>query len=662
MLKEKGWLVAEDDKSSSKDDPLGENQYPSGKALNATIIQHELMEHLEQLDLKEKHHRSFKPTEMTRLVHTGTTSNVITGYGKRILPRLLNGGGSRKIDLVLDNVQVIEGFHVNIISERKLHEKTKAWFCGHDCSLRYGSPDSSVILKKCIAKGYIAFIELKHTSTYYKAPLLRNLIPFDLRSFLAASANFYTSSKFKQGFNGSKYLLILKDDFSRWILAIPVKTRSHGELFNALYNFERWVDRQFNLKVCVWKSDNEPSLHPARGRSGFQVWCEEEGITLELSPSNTHEPNSSAERAVKGIVLKLSKMLNAAGLPEELWTEAGPAAGKLHNITPQQKIGWKTPIHLIKQWVEQRSHLLANELTDDLRPDWNGIYVYGCRAYPLHPSREMNIDRRAFKTSPRGLIGYLVGYDSSNIYRIWVPRLQKVIRTRNVTFNEHIFYSKEEVQTEIEQPERVFDDISLDLTAWEDITEEVDEPNGIQTSEGSEHTAHREEAPILEASKPSGVGPRELLPYEKETELGLQTPSLSPQPEECAQPEEEEGAAEAILPAREGIDDQLGGEDLILQECAPEPEETNPQSSTSSGELVEAPQEPPPAPIQEEGLALTQPVPNRLNPSTRAHANSARARGRGRSRPVVVQPRESSRIKTLVENGKGQKWSRKEGF
>lgn len=42
---------------------------------------------------------------------------------------------------------------------------------------------------------------------------------------------------------------------------------------------------------------------------------------------------------------------------------------------------------------------------------------------------------------PRGYIGYLVGYRASNIYRIWVPQLNQVITTRNVTFNEELFYS-----------------------------------------------------------------------------------------------------------------------------------------------------------------------------------------------------------------------------
>jgi hypothetical protein len=44
---------------------------------------------------------------------------------------------------------------------------------------------------------------------------------------------------------------------------------------------------------------------------------------------------------------------------------------------------------------------------------------------------------------PKAWIGYLVRYRSSNIYRIWIPSLAKVISTRDVTFDEQtVFDSK----------------------------------------------------------------------------------------------------------------------------------------------------------------------------------------------------------------------------
>jgi hypothetical protein len=64
---------------------------------------------------------------------------------------------------------------------------------------------------------------------------------------------------------------------------------------------------------------------------------------------------------------------------------------------------------------------LVNRIIADLRPNWEGIYVYRARAYPLKKEREADKERRAFKVKHRGYIGYLVGYYASNIYKIWVP-------------------------------------------------------------------------------------------------------------------------------------------------------------------------------------------------------------------------------------------------
>ena len=45
------------------------------------------------------------------------------------------------------------------------------------------------------------------------------------------------------------------------------------------------------------------------------------------------------------------------------------------------------------------------------------------------------------KLEPHTYIGYLVRYDSTNIFRIWISSKQKVISTHNVTFNETQFYN-----------------------------------------------------------------------------------------------------------------------------------------------------------------------------------------------------------------------------
>jgi hypothetical protein len=55
--------------------------------------------------------------------------------------------------------------------------------------------------------------------------------------------------------------------------------------------------------------------------------------------------------------------------------------------------------------------------------------VIGARAYVLNEKLP-----RGAKLESRSLIGHLVGFDSTNIFRVWLPMIGRVIRTRDVVF------------------------------------------------------------------------------------------------------------------------------------------------------------------------------------------------------------------------------------
>jgi len=42
----------------------------------------------------------------------------------------------------------------------------------------------------------------------------------------------------------------------------------------------------------------------------------------------------------------------------------------------------------------------------------------------------------------------LVGYGGSNLYKIWVPLLDRVVVTRNITFNEKLFFGSKKEERE----------------------------------------------------------------------------------------------------------------------------------------------------------------------------------------------------------------------
>ena len=61
---------------------------------------------------------------------------------------------------------------------------------------------------------------------------------------------------------------------------------------------------------------------------------------------------------------------------------------------------------------------------------------------------------------PRAYIGYLVGYDSRNIFRIWILSRNQVIRIRDVTFDEKTFYTPSDINIGLLVPEVQLEEIA----------------------------------------------------------------------------------------------------------------------------------------------------------------------------------------------------------
>ena len=66
---------------------------------------------------------SFVKSTSDEYVEAGTSRIPILGRGKRLLSKVLEGlDGARTTDLVLNDVAIIKGFYVNIISKARLLE------------------------------------------------------------------------------------------------------------------------------------------------------------------------------------------------------------------------------------------------------------------------------------------------------------------------------------------------------------------------------------------------------------------------------------------------------------------------------------------------------------------------------------------------------------
>ncbi|KAL1953514.1 hypothetical protein VTO42DRAFT_2648 [Malbranchea cinnamomea] len=86
------------------------------------------------------------------------------------------------------------------------------------------------------------------------------------------------------------------------------------------------------------------------------------------------------------------------------------------------------------------------------KPLLGHLQAYGARAYVLD-----NKVSKGRKSMARAHISYLVGYESTNIFHIWVPHLKCVFRSRDIQFDETKWYDPNDPHISEELREEVSD-------------------------------------------------------------------------------------------------------------------------------------------------------------------------------------------------------------
>ena len=225
------------------------------------------------------------------------------------------------------------------------------------------------------------------------------------------------------GYNGHRYIFHAFDLYTKFNFVYSIPKRDKETLLQVITRLDRTIKREFNTTVTFIIADDERG-YGLTGDSA-RAYCQQEGIRFQIRAPHTKEQNGSAERSGKTLIDSSRSMLSTSNLPLHLASETYVTAGYLLNRTPTRSISWKTPF----------------EMAYYKKPSIAHLKIYGCRAYALRTQIP-----RGDKLTPRALIGYLVGYDASNIYRVWIPKAKsrahqgKVIRTRDVTFKEDMLY------------------------------------------------------------------------------------------------------------------------------------------------------------------------------------------------------------------------------
>ena len=274
---------------------------------------------------------------------------------------------------------------------------------------------------------------------------------------------------------------------------------SKADAFDYLEKAVNYVENIFHVKIRFMRLDGERSLG-----NRFISFNNTRGIKPEVTATDTPAQNGGSERAGEAIIRVSRALRIEARLPANLWNETVMASTYLLNRTPVRRLEWKTP----------------HESVLKTKPHYAHLHVYGCKAYAL----DKTIPRKA-KLQPRALIGYLVGYDSTNIYRIWIPSKEKVIRTRDVKFNDDQFYDPTDLDVGMvlrEHAEQIIE--TLDLPELQPQEQDADDDEVLDTI-----VVEVPSMPTSENTTPS-TG-RNTLSNTASNQIQLLTPSPSNSPE-----------------------------------------------------------------------------------------------------------------------------------
>jgi transposase InsO family protein len=281
----------------------------------------------------------------------------------------------------------------------------------------------------------------------------------------------------EEAYDGFVRIMFITDAASGLVTPYFMSTfGTERENLTALKDYIEHQEKRYGISVRIVRSDLELF------RKKTCRWLTKKRIDCEPSAPRTPAQNGLAERS-GGVIMGQSRAMRiGANFPHDLWKEIINTAVYLHNRTPREGLGWKSPYEVFYTHTAKMTRLQEGQKKQpkSQKPQLAHLKAYGCRAYAMTDDAQLK-DKRLLKLNPRAHIGYLVGYDSTNIYRVWIPHQGKVISTRDVLFDEDRFFEGKGVAPErelIAEMDELVVKVSLDSSLAEnekvlEIDEEI---------------------------------------------------------------------------------------------------------------------------------------------------------------------------------------------
>ena len=223
-----------------------------------------------------------------------------------------------------------------------------------------------------------------------------------------------------------KYFITFMDIYSRYLEVKLLRSKDEAvDAFSAYASL--YENNSKGKRIRIFATDNGTEYTNKR----IKTILENKGITHQLSPVYTKEPNGIIERVNRTLTNKVRCLLANSNLPKTLWGEACLAATYLYNRTPHSSINFKTPY----------------ERKYGAKPDISNIKTFGSICYYKNKGSSLTkLDDKAIK-------GVLVGFHE-NLYKVYNTQTKKCFWVRDIHILDNNFVTSDDSTTET-KPEHI---------------------------------------------------------------------------------------------------------------------------------------------------------------------------------------------------------------
>ncbi|GJZ27300.1 putative RNA-directed DNA polymerase [Tanacetum coccineum] len=328
------------------------------------------------------------------------------GLWKVTLGSLIVARGKRESKLYMTHPKISKSI-VNAVDN---DDMTELW---HKRLGHMSEKGMSILSKKNVLSG-VHDINLKKCSHCLAGKQTRlafkSRSPFRMENILDLVHSDVCGPMKTKTLGGCSYFVTFIDDHSRKVWVYTLKTKD--QVLDVFKQFHALVERQTGKKLKCIRTDNGGEyIGP------FDAYCREHGIQHQKTPPKTPQLNGLAERMNRTLVERVRCLLSHAGLPASFWGEALNTAVHVINLTPCVPLRFDVP----------------DRVWSGKDVSYRHLRVFGCKAFVHIPKDERS--KLDVKTKPCVFLGY--GQDEFG-YRLYDPVQKKLVRSRDVVFEEDL--------------------------------------------------------------------------------------------------------------------------------------------------------------------------------------------------------------------------------